>query len=221
MKRGSDDERQRGRDRRIEPFRVAGGHHACRAASRRRAAGRPPRATRRSASRPGPATPASTNGSARSTCEHVGDAMLTASTRPATSDARVNAVVPYFAGDLLRAAGLGVDDADQLDAVHRRQQPGVVLAEVTDADDRNAQVCSCERWVRMNPRCGRSCRVSPAHDRDPGIVGGRKHRVAVEDERPLRRPPRAPSRRPRASPQSSRRRRPARRSACPASASPP
>src|SRR5688500_248507 len=39
--------------------------------------------------------------------------------------------------DLGRASRLGVDDADQLDVVHRRQQPRVRRAEMAHADDRN------------------------------------------------------------------------------------
>jgi hypothetical protein len=44
-------------------------------------------------------------------------------------------------GNLLRTARPGVHDADEFDARHIREQPGMVLAEVANADDGNTQAC--------------------------------------------------------------------------------
>ena len=101
-----DDERQRRRDRRIEPLGMAGGQHDAARARPRRSGGRPRRATARSASRPAPRTPRSMNGSATSTCDTVGTAIVTASTRPTQSPrSRRSAVVAVLRGDLRGAAG--------------------------------------------------------------------------------------------------------------------
>ena len=43
-----------------------------------------------------------------------------------------------FRSDLLGACAIDVDNTDQVDIVHRRQQARVVLAEMADADDANA-----------------------------------------------------------------------------------
>jgi len=41
--------------------------------------------------------------------------------------------------DLLRARAIRVDNRGQLDARQRRENPGMVLSKVPDADDRNPQ----------------------------------------------------------------------------------
>ena len=92
-------------------------------------------ATRPAASRRAPATPRSMNGSATSTCDSVGTATLTASTADSTSAAVGERPVRDPAAISSARPGLDVDDADQLDVVHRRQQPRVMLAEMADADD--------------------------------------------------------------------------------------
>jgi hypothetical protein len=45
------------------------------------------------------------------------------------------AVVPV--GDLTGLRGAHIGDADELDAVHRRQHSGVRLPQMADADDRH------------------------------------------------------------------------------------
>ena len=133
----ADHQRQRRRDRRVEPLGVTGGQH-------RAARARPPRSgdRRRPPSRHRllhqHRDARSRNGSATSTCDSVGTAIVTASTsiqQLARSRPRLRATL---AGDLVGAARLDVHDADQLDAVHRGQQPRVMLAEMTDADHRDA-----------------------------------------------------------------------------------
>src|SRR5688500_537269 len=42
-----------------------------------------------------------------------------------------------FGGDFSGAPGPGVDDADEVDVLHRGEDPGVMLTEMTDADDRD------------------------------------------------------------------------------------
>ena len=84
-------------------------------------------------------TPAVRNGSATSRCSSVGTAIVTASTWPrsvAIVDERTRA---GRGRDLLRARTILVDDADEVDARQRRQDPRVMPAEMADADDGDSQ----------------------------------------------------------------------------------
>ena len=137
MKRGSDTQRQRGDDRRIETLRVPA---ASIAPARAAALDQP------SASATVGAIGFSTSAGDAALekrqrhvqVRDVGTATVTASTLPQQIAGVGHARRPYFAAISLGAARLGVHDADQLDAVHRREQPRVVLAEMADADDGDA-----------------------------------------------------------------------------------
>ena len=85
------------------------------------------------------ATPRSMKGSATATCDSVGTAMLTASTRSITADASVNARPPHLAAISSARMFVYVDDANEIDAVHGRQQPRVMLPEMSDANDGDTQ----------------------------------------------------------------------------------
>ncbi len=75
--------------------------------------------------------------------------------------------------DLLRPSRLGVNDAGKRDTVHRRQQPRMMLPEVTDADDGDPKwACSCVGGRRL---------FAP-DDRDARFVRRRVDGVAVEDQ---------------------------------------
>ena len=70
----------------------------------------------------------------------VGTAMVTASTCPSSSRAsQQRRGVPLAAATSSARGPVGVDDRDQLHARQRRQNPRVMLAEMPDADDGDAQ----------------------------------------------------------------------------------
>ena len=79
--------------------------------------------------------PADRNGSATSRCASVGTATMTASTLPINSRASNSGCVWLAAANLSAALAVGVDHCHQLNARQRRQNPRVMPAQVTDADD--------------------------------------------------------------------------------------
>ena len=138
MKRGFDTQRQRRRHRRIEPLRVAGRQHAARARRRLdQPVGVGQRRRQRLLHQHGDAA-LDERQRDLDVRRRSGTAIVTASTRSSSVGGVGERPRPVLGGDLVGAAGLGVHDADELDAVHRRQQPGMMLAEVTDADDGDA-----------------------------------------------------------------------------------
>ena len=109
----------------------------------------------------------------RSACASVGAAIDDGVDRPAapTTSAKAGRAVRRRRSRR-RAAGVGVDDADQRHAGHRREEPRVMLAEVADADDGDAQRrLALTTAPPRRPRPG-----APADDGDAGLVGRRDDR---------------------------------------------
>ena len=69
----------------------------------------------------------------------VGVTTLTASTRPSSGSNEVEGGGVEPLGDEPGLVGVGVGDADELDVGQAGQDPGVVLAQVPDADHRHPQ----------------------------------------------------------------------------------
>ena len=237
MNRGSVEQRARRGDRRIEPLGVADGERR----RRRRAAA----AIISSASASDRAIGFSTSTGTPAVEKRQRDARGAARSAPRWSPRRParaargveqRAACRCAAAISSARAPVGVDDRDQLDAGQRRQNPRVMLAEMADADDRDAQAhASAATKTRRHEADVRtfrvSCFVSSWHVVTASPLGRRSQipassaalddRVAVDHQRlPGVHRQHASRRRP-SSPRSSRRRRPARRTACPASASPP
>ena len=210
------DERQRRGDRRIEPFGVSRrqqraarcgrvdqpigvGHarrrSASRPASRRRARGTAARRrrARRSARRSSRHRPRPS--SSRDVREHRRAVLRRRSRRrgPAWCRTTPTSSTPCIDG----------------------QQPRVVLAQMADADDGDAQAAHQRRRRRSVAACG------PPDDGDAGFVRRTRTLRRRRSSASCRHRPTTPWPPRRASPGSSRPRSPARRSACPASASPP
>ncbi len=152
-----------------------------------------------------------------SRCSSVGTAMVTASTSPTSVGAVGQRRAAGRRGDLGRALRQLVDDRRQRHALERRENPRVMPAQVADADD--APIASSGPSTSGRPSScspGAAGRQSRSPLRWPTRRRGRRRARASARRRPTARRRRRP-----ASPESWRCRSPARRSACPASASPP
>ena len=178
------------------------------------------------------------NGSATLKCDSVGTATVTASTRPSTSAALVNGGAFTRPPISLARASLMSTIADQLDVGQRRENPRVMLPQRADADHSNAYAhcfpClhrrdakaqrmsfSKEHFFASLRLCGEVITFFSTHDRDARFVGASDQLVALEHQRLPGVDRQRRRRRRRASPGSSPVRRPARRTACPVSASRP
>ncbi len=66
--------------------------------------------------------------------------------------------------DLVGAHAIGVDHRLELHAGQRRQNPRVVFAEVSNADNGDAQAHQCQPFIRVN-LVARRCRCPPRRRR--------------------------------------------------------
>ena len=176
MNRGVVTQRQHRGDRRVVALGVADGQRRAGRPRRRRSARRPRRATAPSASRPARGMPRSRNGSAISRWQLGRHRDRRRHPRGrAARGSRSSALAPVRRGRGRGALGDRFDDGDQL--ARRRSaasNPGVMPAEVADADDRHAQRLSRHGASRG----GRPTTTMPASLADA------KNALAVEHQRP-------------------------------------
>ena len=204
------EERQRRRDRRVEPLGVAD-RRASRPTLRAAAIIASASASDApSASRPARAMPRSRNG--RATVEMIHGRHRDRHRVDAAEQRRGSRSAPRrpcrATAALARARSTGRRRATRSHARQRRQKPRVMPAEMADADDRRR--AAGVTGVALMP--ARPTTTMPASF--GGVERTRRRRASAS----CRRRSTSASRRRPASPRSSRRRRPARRTACPASA---